>query len=306
MRLYIFLFILISTNSFSQTNNESFKKYLPQSTYYANTLSVHPFGIFTSRVNNNFQIKPDKKPSITINFSSGNIWLPYVKAYNPLNDLDRATIRNIVWHEREAAYDINRPSEITDFHADGVIREYKIRLNFPISDKHEIKINSRMFSLDPGNIPYSLVTSDQFIEWFHSNLAGGEDPFARKDYGFNHAKIHYRDANGKTLQLNKGDFMFSGIDLSYYYYPNYSFLERRNIYTTAGFQTGFNLNKINPSLDLGVNFTVLKGIKLKSHKKELRLGVSLGALRQKLFRFGDGIKLSNNILLFQSEFYLNM
>lgn len=295
-------FALAEKICYSQTDTVSFKKDLPISTYYANTLSVHPFGIFLSRVNNNFQIKADKKASITLNYSGGNVWLPYVKAYNPLNEDDRDEMKNNIWYNREVNFDINNPSKVTEFQADGVIREYQLKLNLPISENHEIKLNSRMFSLDRGRFPYSGLTSDQFIEWFHSNIAGGEDPFARKDYGFNQANIYYKDADGKTMQIDNGDFIFSGIDLSYYYYPDWYFLQKREIYLNIGLQTGLNLSKINSSLDLGLNFTALKRVKLTNQKKELRIGLSNGVLRPKVFDFGNGVELSNNKFLLHSEF----
>lgn len=240
--------------------------------------------------------------SVTTSFSSGNVWLPYVKSYSPLNEEDRRAMRDLLWHERESRYDVtDSPSKTMEFHADGIIREYQIKLNFPIADKHEIKVNNRMFSLDGGNIPYSLLTSDQLIEWFHSDIYGGEDPFARKVYGFNQAKISYEDENGKTIELNKGDFVFAGIDLSYYYYPNNIFLKRRNIYTNLGLQVGFNSTKVNPSIDLGLNFTLLKKISLRNKTNELSLGFSTAALGQNTLQFGNSVELSNKQFLFSLE-----
>ncbi len=50
-------------------------------------------------------------------------------------------------------------------------------------------------------------------------------PFARKAFEYDQAKIRYSDEEGKTFQINSGDFIFSGIDLSYYYYPQFKSLE---------------------------------------------------------------------------------
>ncbi len=247
----------------------------------------------------------DRKMSVTTNYSSGNVWLPYVKSYSPVNEEDRLAMQNFPWHEREWRYDVtNSPSKTMEFHADGVFREYQIKFNFPIANNHEIKINNRMFSIDYGNIPYSFLTSDQIIEWFHSNIYGGEDPFARKAYGFNQAKLRYKDANGKTIQLNNGDFVFSGIDLSYYYYPDFIFLSSRNIYTNLGFQLGINSSRVNPSLDLGLNFTLLKKISLRNSRNQLDLGFSSSALRQKIVHFGNSVELSNKKYLCSLELLL--
>lgn len=243
--------------------------------------------------------------SFTTSFSSGNVWLPYVKSYNPLNEEDKITMRNLLWHERESQYNVtDSPSKTREFHADGVIREYQIKFSIPISDKHEIKVNSRMFSLDYGKVPYSLLTSDQAIEWFHSEIYGGEDPFARKVYGLNQAEISYTDENGKSFQLDKDDFIFSGIELSYYYYPGFKFLKRSDIYSNVGIQAGFNTSRINPSLDLGLNLSLLKIHQLKNHARELRFGLSSSALGQKLLQFDDPVELSNKRFLFALELLL--
>lgn len=305
MKYCFLIYILIAANCYSQTEAQDNSGNLYNSTYYANTQSVHPLGLFISRVNNNFQIAPDQRMSVTTSYSSGNVWLPYVKSYAPINNEDRLAMQNYLWHERESRYDVsNSPSKTMEFHADGIIREYQIKLNFPISDKHEIKVNNRMFSIDAGEIPYSLLSSDQFIEWFHSNIYGGEDPFARKVYGFNQAKISYTDSHGEKIELDKGDFVFSGIDLSYYYYPDSKFLKSRNIYTNLGLQTGINTSKVNPSLDLGLNVTILKMMKLKNRAKEIRLGLSTAALGQKLVHFGPTVELSNKAYIFSLELLL--
>ena len=240
MRFIIIILLLNYGACYSQSGYDTLKNTEIYSTFHANTLSVHPFGVFISRINNNFQLKPDRKISISANISSGNVWLPYVKAYNPLNEDDRIAMKKIVWHKRQYEYDlINSPSKTTEFHADGVIRQYQVKFNYPISDKHELKTDIRMFSLDRGNVPASLLTSVKFIEWYHSNIAGGEDLFGRKAYGLDQARIRYKDENGKRLELDNGDFMFSGIDLSYYYYPHFNSFEKHRIYTNVGLQIVF-------------------------------------------------------------------
>ncbi len=299
---WVLLIILTgsSINCFSKPDNDSLNTintpdYISHNT---NTLSTHPFGIFISRLIHNFQLEAEHKISLTFNISNGNVWLPYVKAYKPLNESDINEMKSMVWHWREAYFDpINSPSKTIEFSADGVIRLYQLNLSIPLSDQSELKLNSRAFSIDPGKVPYSLATSDQFIEWFHSHIHGGEDPFARKVYGLNQASISYTDENGKTLKLNRGDFIFAGIDLSYYYYPHFYSLKKRNLYTNFGFQMGVNLSKINPSLDLGLNTSLIKKINFK-RKNELHLGASLGILCQKITQFGEGVQISSNRFFF--------
>jgi hypothetical protein len=302
MKNYLIIILLLDVVScFSQTEKDSL---VSNSIYHANTLSVHPFGVFMSRINHNFQLRADKKMSVTTNLTNGNVWLPNVKAYYPMNNSDRNNMAAYVWHKREEHYDVlNTPARTSEFHADGVIRQYQVKLNLPISDQQELKISTRMFSLDAGNVPYSLLTSDQFIEWFHSNVAGGEDPFAREEYGLNQAKIRYTDKKGKTLKLDNGDFIFSGIDFSYYYYPKSSFLDRHNLFTNIGIQVGANVSRINPSLDIGLNFSTIKKMDLRKNRA-LHLGLSLGAIQLKALQKKNNIELSNNNYLLSAELFL--
>lgn len=300
MRFYLLLLLYNYGICFSQVEDKSLKKLATNCIFHSNSISLHPFGIFMSRVSHNFQLKSEEKSSIVINFSNGNIWLPYVKTYNPLNEADRISMKNTVWHKREGRFDTsNSPAKTSEFHADGVIRQYQIQFNIPISTEHELQASCRMFSLDKGKIPYALLTSDQFIEWFHSNIAGGEDPFARKAYGLNQAKIQYKDEKGKTLNLKNGDFVFSGIDLTYYYYPNIYFFKKKDIYMNIGLQIGANVTKINPSMDIGVNSTLIK--RIKKNNNEFFIGLSLSALRMKALNFGDGVQLSNKKYLHSAE-----
>jgi hypothetical protein len=307
MRFLLILFIGSFGNCFSQTDTASIildsgntsQSFLP------NTISTHPLGVLISRISHNFQMKPSEKSSIALNISSGNVWLPYVKGYFPLNVSDINSMENIVWSAREFSFDfINSPSKTIEFHADAVIRLYQFNLIIPISHNFELKLNTRCVSADRGNIPFSLLTSDQFIEWFHSTLAGGEDPFARKVYGFNKTKISYTDENGKTFTLDNGDFIFSGVDVILYYYPTFKSLIKRNIYINFGLQTGINTNRINPSLDIGLNSSVNKQITIGS-KRKLQLGVATGILRQKVQMLGEGVQISSNKFLFSAEVLLN-
>ncbi len=300
------ILLLLSCNiCFSQTDKDSADITTSYDVFYANRLSTHPFGVITSRTNHNFQTGPAKKISLSINISSGNVWLPYVKAYQPLREDDRNVMRTLPWHERDAHFDQSfSPSESFEFHADGVIRFYHVTLNIPLAKKHDLNINTRMFSLDEGRVPYSTLTSDRLIEWFHSNIYGGEDPFARKVYGLEKAKIHYVDENGKTLEMQKGGLAFSGIDVSYSYYPDFMALRKRGLFTNFGLQLGGNLHQSNPSLDLGLFSSLIKKIKFRN-RHELHLGGGISALHLNLLNNENALQLSNKKLLLSSEFLIS-
>lgn len=272
---------------------------------YKSEIALHPLGIFMSRINHNFQFTADAKKSISVQVSSGNVWLPKVNAYQLLNKEDVNYFQKLAWHEKAGPFDAaNMPAKSIALEADGVIRSYQIAFNFPITTKQEFKINTRFYSLDNGKIPYSLFTSDQFIEWFHSNVAGGEDPFARKDYGLNKSKIQFKDENDQTFEMNNGDFIFSGIELSYYYYPTINYLKNHLLFTNIGLNFGLNTTKINPSFDLGINGSIIKKININP-KQQLQFGGSLGLLRTKILKYGNGIQLHNNKFLFSSELSVN-
>lgn len=305
MKLILILLIFGCGVCFSQTKNDSVKFNNTDPSIFANRLSTHPFGIFISRINHNFRIAPAKKISFSINISNGNVWLPYVKAYFPLSETDRNAMQKFVWHEREGNFDKeNTPSQTMEFHADGISRLYQLKLDIPLSAKHDFSITARAFSVDAGKVPYSLLTSDQFIEWYHSNLSRFEDPFARKVYGFDKVKIHYKDKNGKVLELKNGDFVFSGFEMSYYYYPAFKKLEKNKIFTNFGLQLGVNTTKINPNVDLGINYSIIKQFDLTT-QRQIHFGISMAAVRQKVIRFGEGVQLSNTKYLLSTEFLLD-
>ena len=300
------IFLLLSCNiCFSQSEKDSADNTTPYQVFYANRLSTHPFGILTLRTNHNFQTGPAKKISLAINISSGNVWLPYVKAYQPLREDDRNAMRSLLWHQRDAHFDQSASSsESFEFHADGVMRFYQAALNIPLAEKHELNVNTRMFSLDEGRVPVSLLTSDRIIEWFHSNVHGGEDPFARKVYGLEKAMIHYVDENGKTLEMQKEGLTFSGIDVSYSYYPDFVVLRERGVYTNFGFLLGGNLHQSNPSIDFGFSSSLVKKINFRN-RHELHLGGGISALHLNLLNNRNALQFSNKKLLLSSEFLLS-
>jgi hypothetical protein len=226
-------------------------------------------------------------------------------AYEPLEDLDQAYMSSIPWNDREFYFDDqSMPATRRELHADGVIRLYQLHLLIPLGSSHELVLNTRAFSLDGGKPPQSLLTSDQFIEWFHSRVAGGEDPFARKAYGLNEASIAYKDAHHHHWDMALGDFCLSGLDLSYGYYPEWELLRRLGIYSQVGGQLGFNLSQANPSMDLGVSASLVKVFAFK-HRRELRLGLGASATRLKFLALGNGLEISNRTFLLGAEALLS-
>ena len=301
MKLFGILFIFCISIGYTQKSSDTIFETQTHLIYKANTLSTHPLAIFMSRMAANFQTKPVSKLSLQLNFSQGNVWLPYVKAYIPINESDRQKMKSLSWHTRAYAFDtLHSPSKTMSFEADGIIRLLQPVIQIPINSKNQIDFGLRMFVLGKGKVPTALITSDNFLEWFHSNIAGGEDPFARKYYGLNKAKIVYKDSENHQFVLSAGDFKLTGITLKHTYLPSSAFLKSHRIFISTAVQLGWNTTKINPSIDLGLGISILKKIKLSS-SKTIFAGVNSNILAPKIWHFAPGVLLSNRDLLYRQE-----
>ena len=262
-----------------------------------NLLSTHPFGLFSSRINHNFQLNAVKNIAVQFDMSSANVWSPFTQTFRPKLPQDRELVSETKWFDRDNALLRALDSDSSSFHADAVIRTFIPSIVFPISKGGELQLSLRMFLVTEGNFPFASVVSDGFIEAFHSNIKGGEDPFARKDYGFNNADIRFTDKNGKSFSLNRNDFVFAGINTDYYWYlrPRLAVLGRLN--TNLGVHFGLNTTMVNPSVDVGISQTTTKEVSINEHSFLLfALGTNL--LRKNIFDYGEPIELTTNRFLF--------
>jgi hypothetical protein len=266
-----------------------------------NLLSTHPLGMYISRINHNFKIKSPEKYSFSFEISSGNVMLPYVKSYELTNPVDQKIAESFPWHDREFVFNLNEiPAEIREFKADGVIRSYRFTFSLPLSVSHELNFGLRMHSLDKGKYPFSFFTSDESIEWFHSNIAGGDDPFSRRYYGLNKADIFYKDENDNSITMKNGDFGIQGFEVNYFYYPKLAMNKNHKIYLNFGTHLGINVSKYNPVADVGISSSVIKKIVVRD-KNIFTVGLSAGALRQRVIQFGDRVNISNQKVLYSFE-----
>lgn len=304
MRLIIgFLLFVISLNSFCQEADSSLLPHKKNSITKLSILSTHPFGIFISRQQGNFKIKPSDEPTLQISLESGNVWSPPVTNYVPNNEAVRNYVSQFPWHAREWRVDVDTlDAETFEIQTDGVIKGLRGNLSFLLGEEHELNLGIRTFLLTKGKFPMTLFTSDDFIEFFHDNLAGGDDPFDRKLYELNKAKIRYKDRNNNVLDYNEGDFIFGGLEASYYYYPKILTNTNQNLHFNFGVHLGSNLSKFNSSIDFGLSANTIKGFKLKNHKKNIQLGLSLGLLRKNIINFdSENIDLGTNDFLAHLE-----
>ncbi|MFH4969328.1 hypothetical protein V8G61_14075 [Gaetbulibacter sp. M240] len=261
-------------------------------------LSTHHFGIFSSRINTNFKIQAPQKTRLTFNHASGNNFHPYVEAYFPKDPDVRAELSHIIWHDRPFNFidQETTPADYMNIVIDAVIKEFRIGVNMPLSKKHELGIHLRSYLITKGKHPFSFFTSDESIEWVHSNIAGGEDPYGRRYYGLNQVNFEYFDRHGNTLKLNNNDFFIGGVELNHFYYPTLNMNKSDCLFLNFGTHLGLNTSKFNPSMDIGVSANAVKTIPLKNNF-EFNVAVGANVLRKNFINFKEVIDLGNNPFL---------
>lgn len=293
--ILILLCLLFSKLIFGQDENpSSFKNGIDN----PSTVTLHPFGIFSSRINQNFKIRPPKKMTFNFSLASANTFLPFVEAYYPEDTEVRKALSEVIWYARIFNFidQETTPAAYTNIVIDAVVKEFRFDFNLKLAKDHELGVSLRSYLITKGNTPSSLLTSDDFLEWFHSNIAGGEDPFGRKFYGLNKADYKYTDRNGEVLELNSGDFFIGGIELNYFYYPEFLINKKRNFFVNFGSHVGFNTSKHNRSMDVGLSGNAIKTLALKNDD-QINFALGLSVLRKNLVDFDTVVELGNNKFL---------
>ncbi|MDO5979743.1 hypothetical protein [Flavivirga spongiicola] len=261
-------------------------------------LTTHHFGIFSSRINPNFKYKPPKKPILTISTTSGNNFHPFVEGYFPKDPDVREEQSKLIWYNRDFTFidQQTTPADYSNIVIDAVIKEFRLSINIPLDKKNELGVTLRSYLITKGKHPFSIFTGDETIEWFHSNINGGEDPFGRRYYGLNQVNFKYFDRNGNTLELHNNDFFIGGIELNHFYYPTLSINKTKKIFINFGSHLGINTSKFNSSLDLGLSVNAIKKLKL-NNSYEFNMGVGMNVLYKNLINFKEVIDLGNNPFL---------
>lgn len=262
------------------------------------TLTTHHFGIFSARINQNFKVSPPKTVRFSLNAASGNNFHPFVESYFPKDPQIRAEQSQLIWYARNFNFvdQETTPADYLNIVIDAVIKEFRLGIHVPISKKHELGITLRSYLITKGKHPFSFFTGDESIEWFHSNLIGGEDPYGRRYYGLNQVNFRYLDRNGNTLELNNNDFFISGIEFNHFYYPKLSINNTKNIFVNFGTHLGINTSKFNPSIDIGISANAIKIMPLKN-KQEFYFAAGMNLLRKNVIDFDTVIDLGNNPFL---------
>jgi len=283
---FIFLCFVFSINSFSQVSDSLFLSSKNGITKHS-VLSTHPFGIFISRIQGNFKTKASENSNFKISLESGNVWSPPVTNYIPNNESDRDIVSQYPWHNREWQINVETlDAKTIEIQTDGVLKGIRGNFIFPIGENQEINVGLRTFILSKGKFPFSIFTGDKFIEFFHDNIAGGDDPFDRKLYDLDSAKIRYKDRNDNVMDIDSGDFIIGGFETSYYYYPESLINDSKNLHFNFGAHLGTNISKYNSSLDLGLSANTIKTYSIKQNKN-IQIGLSLGVFRRNAVNFKD-------------------
>lgn len=293
-KVSVFLFIAFSIFSFGQQKDSLvFKNGIDK----PSMLSIHHFGMFSARINQNFRVQPVKNVELQFTYASANTFHPFVEMYLPKNETTRNQLREQIWFNRNFFIDEKTtPADDESIVIDAVFKNFRLDFIKSISEKHELQFTLRSYLVTRGKYPFSVITSDEFIEWFHSNVAGGEDPFGRKFYGINQVNVNYQDRNGNKLSLKNGQFFIAGIEINHFFYPETPFLNKKNIAINFGSHFGINTSKYNPSIDIGLSGNTIKEWFFKNNN-QFKAGLGLAVLRKNLINFNNIVQLGNNPFL---------
>ena len=266
-----------------------------------NSVSAHHFGLFHTRINQNFQEQPVSKTTFQIVHESANSFHPFVEGFITDDLAQREQLSQLIWYQRGFSYidQQTTPGDYMTIEVDAVFKIFRFDIKTQLNTKNELGITLRTFLPTEGHYPFSLFTSDESIEWFHSNIAGGEDAFGRRFFGLNRMNVTYQDRNGKTLNLKKNRIIFSGIELNHFYYPQL-FASEKNIAVNFGTHLGINTTKYNPSLDIGISANLIKKWALQN-KNEFRFGIGFSGMRKRAIKYGNPIDFGNNLLMGSGE-----
>lgn len=258
-------------------------------------LSTNTFGLFFMRLEGNYRVKKSNKIQLEFNLASGNIWAQPLTVYIPNLEADRNYISQFPWHTREFKVNVDDLNAKTvKIQKDGVIKELKLKLHIPINETSELVLNAKSFLLTGGNSVFTLLTGDRFIENFHNTIAGGDDPFDRRLYPYNQAIIYYKDRYDNEMEINKNDFIFSGLEATYYYYLKAKKLNKKGYYINFGSHLGINTSRYNSSTDLGLSGNILKTFNFEN-ARSLNLGISMGGVYKDVLTFGkDQLNFGTN------------
>lgn len=222
-------------------------------------MGVHPLASFYARIQPVYSL-PQQKWIFNGTYSSGNVWLPPVKTYFPKYDSAFNRLHLVPWHKRDSVYQLMPQHHDSAFmKADAVIRLFNLSALKKLTKNSALQIQLRAVLITAGK--HTLLVNDKFIENFHSNVAGGEDPFSRRKYGFNNAVVQYTDRQGKSILLGKNQLVFQGLNADYVYTPQIKALKKISLQPVVLLHAGFNTSRYYPAVDAGASLGLSRAFK---------------------------------------------
>lgn len=295
--VFLFFFCFATCLTFAQTQDTI---PLKNGIDKPNLTTAHHFGLFHLRINQNFRETAIQRNQFSFSIESGNSMHPFVEAYLPQDPTIRQQFSGLPFFDRNFQFidQQTTPAEYMNIQVDAVFKVFRLDFTTRLNAKNDLSFTIRTFMPTEGNLPFSIFTNDEAIEWFHSNIAGGEDPFGRRFFGTNQVNVSYQDRNGRSVQLRKNQFLLGGLEINHHYYP--TFWNKSKVFVNFGSHLGVNTSQYNQGIDAGLSTNIHKKWQLKN-QNEMRLGFGLSALRKGMINFQHNIDFGNNLLMGSGE-----
>lgn len=192
MRYVLIILVLIPQVFFAQSDSLPVDDYFNEENIKPTMLPIHPLGIFSMRVANNYREAPISKTALSFGVSNGNIWLPQIDTYKPIDPTVQKQMANTSFFYRQDIFKIDTmAAQKTQFLGDGVLQEYRLEIITAINKKQEVHLGVRAYRLS-GKALLSVFTNDRVVEAFHQGM-GIHDPFKRSLHQYDSAAIRYVD-----------------------------------------------------------------------------------------------------------------
>ena len=106
LKLFLIGFLVSTSLSFAQVKDSiAFKNGIQN----PSLVPTHHFGMFSSRPNTNFKLRPSENINFLFDYSSANIFHPYLEAYFPEDPETRQALSEVPWYFRNFTFVDQKP-----------------------------------------------------------------------------------------------------------------------------------------------------------------------------------------------------